>query len=231
MRSVALELPVRPRVRLPDALPEFDAPSAPHRGRAAVLVVSFVAYAAVVAVGVGLTYGAFSIGAPSSAEQSPPSHDNVTATAAAASPSVPSAPGETPASAVPSATASATHVEPTPARSRSLPSCERAAETYKDDLSEGSTALPRDMTGSAYGALSDGPATQRLLTQCAARGWRHADICVAVRGFRAVGVTVHTDPPDGAVERCVTDTLAALTFSHQPVLKLIRSEIALLPKR
>ncbi|MBN1611648.1 MAG: hypothetical protein JW940_33745 [Polyangiaceae bacterium] len=221
---------MRPRVRLPDALPESEVPSAPRRGRARIFGLSFAGYAAVVALCVGLTSGALSLQKTDGPEPSPASFEPTAVPAAVTSTLSEATRPETTvaqaalAPAMPSA-------QPTRARSTALPSCEQAAETYKDDLTEGSTALPRDMTGSAYGALLDGPATQLLLTNCAARHWRHADICVAVRGFRAVGVSVQTDPRDGSVERCIAATIAGLSFSHQPVLRLIRSEISLLPKR
>jgi hypothetical protein len=227
-----LELPLRPRVRLPDTLPEWEVPSAPRRGRGGIFGLSFTGYAAVVAVCIGLSSGALSLRPPSGSTPGPAPFERPTVAAAVAT-----APSETPRSETPPPTAPAastsvgSSVEPTPAWSPPLPSCEEAARTYKDDLTEGSTALPRDMTGSAYGALLDGPATQLLLTSCAARRWRHVDVCVAVRGFRAVGATVETDPQDGAVERCIANTIAGLSFSHQPVLKLIRSELSLLPKR
>jgi hypothetical protein len=236
---MALELRTRPRVRLPDALPEDELPSAPRRGRAGIFGLSFAVYAAVVAVCVGVSSGALSLQKADLPEQG----------AASAEPAaVMSTPSETsrpetsppPGQAVSSDVATggpvpATSADVTGADSAqpatALPSCEQAAEMYKDDFSEGTTALPRDMTGSAYGALLDGPATQLLLTRCAARRWRHVNVCVAVRGFRAVGVSVETDPQDGSVERCVAATVAGLSFSHQPVLKVIRSEISLLPRR
>jgi hypothetical protein len=240
---MALELRTRPRVRLPDALPEYDLPSAPRRGRAGIFGLSFVAYAAVVAVCVGVSSGALSLQKPDVPEPGPMSAEPAAAisTPSAATRSEASAPVDQTASSdvatsgpAPAASADVTGADSAqPARpwSTALPSCEQAAEMYKDDFYEGSAALPRDMTGSAYGALLDGPATQLLLTRCAARRWRHVDVCVAVRGFRAVGVSVQTDPQDGSVERCVAATIAGLTFSHQPVLKVIRSEISLRARR
>jgi hypothetical protein len=227
-----LELRVRPRVRLPDTLPEFDLPSAPRRGRAGIFGLSFVAYAAVVAVCVGLSSGALLLQKPGVSAEAPKSVEPTAAPPALTATTSEATRSETtPAVAEAGSTPGVPSAPPSPAWSTALPSCEQAAETYKDDLSEGSTALPRDMTGSAYGALLDGPATQLLLTRCAARRWRHVNVCVAVRGFHAVGLSVKTDPQDGSVERCVANTIAGLSFSHQPVLKIIRSEFSLLPER
>jgi hypothetical protein len=228
---------------LPDALPEFDQPSAPHRGRAAIFTASFIAYAAVLAVAVGLAYGALPLFAPA-APDAPPELPQISTALTSARPPGASSPVAAASIAAAPRRAEAdrpagTTAEPTAvadgarvtAPSPPLPSCEQAADTYRDDLSEGTTALPRDMTGSGYGALLDGPATQRLLTRCAARGWRHVELCVAVRGFRAVGITVQTDPNDASVERCIARTIADLSFSHQPVLRVIRTEMSLLPER
>jgi hypothetical protein len=222
-----LELPVKPRVRLPDALPEFDLPSAPRRSRKTIFAVSFALYAAVLALAIGLTYGALPLLAPAATTAPAPEQSSEPATRAAPPPERPETAQTKDAPAAP---APAPTNAPEPVLSGPLPTCEQAADTYKDDLSEGTSALPRDMTGSAYGALLDGPATAQLLNRCAAHSWRHVDLCVAVRGFRAVGVTAETDPEDGSVERCVARTLAGLSFSHQPVLRVIRTEISLPPE-
>jgi hypothetical protein len=226
-----LELPMRPRVRLPDSLPEFELPSAPRRGRAGIFGLSFLAYAAVVAVCVAVSSGALSFWKADPSAPSPASVEPAAAPAAQRSPPLETTRSETTVPVAQASTPVEPGARPAPALSTPLPSCEEAAQTYRDDLTEGSTALPRDMTESAYGALLDGPATQLLLTSCAARHWRHVDVCVAVRGFRAVGLSVQTDPEDGAVERCIAHTIAGLSFSHQPVLKIIRSELGLMPER
>jgi hypothetical protein len=87
------------------------------------------------------------------------------------------------------------------------------------------------MTGSAYGALLDGDTALELLRACTPNTWRRADVCVAVEGIEAIGVTVRTTPTDDSVERCMSNAIAGLTFSYQAELQLFRTSVTVTPKR
>jgi hypothetical protein len=108
--------------------------------------------------------------------------------------------------------------------------CEEAL-AQRHQLSSNVTSLPRNMTGSAYGALLNGTGALELLRDCTPGTWRRADLCVAVEGVTAVGVTVRTTPADDSVERCMSGAIAALTFSHQDNLQVLRTSVTVTPKR
>ena len=110
-------------------------------------------------------------------------------------------------------------------------SCEEAAEKYNSDLIFGSSSLPRDMTGSAYGALLQGTQTFSRLQRCATGKPRLVNLCVAIRGFRAVGVTATASPDDRTTEQCLVRAISELRFSHQPTLQLLRTNLTLWPNR
>lgn len=237
---MAALLEYKRRVRLPDALPEQSVPRPPAgRARTVILTGSLGAYAAVVVLGATLAPGALRFGNTSAAD-GPPSRSPGTRAGFAVAPaaedhSLPEPRGPA-ATATNMATASRDNVgssapdpEETPSSAEALPTCEDALARHS--YASSSASLPRNMTGSAYGALLDGKTAQDLLRDCTPDAWVRADLCVAVSGVRAVGATVRTAPSNAAVERCMAGAVARLTFSYQRDLQLFRTTVTVTPNR
>jgi hypothetical protein len=51
-------------------------------------------------------------------------------------------------------------------------------------------------------------------------------ICAAVQDGRAVGVTVSTDPPSGAMNRCVAGAVRGLGFPSHPRMDVTTTTFA-----
>ena len=235
------ELRFKPRVRLADALPEEGTVTrAPRRTRTAIIVSALVFYLCVVGFGVCFVRAPSTITA-----KGQQARRSATATAQASlhfETQTGSTLGAPPSSAAPTLSRaehparSTTNPdrdseEEAPSPPRPLLSCDEATQQYSSDLVAGSSTLPRDMTGSAYGALLEGPSKLSRLQRCATGRAQRVELCVAIRGLRAIGVTASTASDDRATERCLARAIGELRFSYQPTLQLIRTRITLWPSR
>ncbi len=203
------------RVRLPDALPDVE--FAPPRGRSrrALFLGGLTAWSAAIALawalltGLWVPQGVHSVTAP----RATPS---IVRTAALP----PRPPQHEP---LPAATQSTGSVPPPPA----LPGCEEALEHYHGAASRSDWSLPRDMTETDYSTLLDGPKSRATLHHCRDGKAFRLDLCVAVLGIKAVGVSVRTEPEDAKAARCIRNVVAGLRFPHQSRPQLFRTRISL----
>lgn len=101
--------------------------------------------------------------------------------------------------------------EPTSAVS----SCEAAVARNNEELRIGAAQGPADVSRESYAAiLQDG----RYLSRCSVPDRTVFEICAAVKGGRAVGVTVVSSPPNAALNACVRGAVARLRFPESPRL-------------
>ena len=235
------ELRFKPRVRLADALPEEGTVTrAPRRTRTAIIVSALVFYLCVVGFGVYFVRAPATItaegqhagrSATEPAQASLPVETETGSTLGAPPPSVAPTPSRAEHPARSTTNADQVSEEEPPSPPQPLMSCDEAAQEFGSDIVAGSSTLPRDMTGSAYGALLEGPSTLNRLQRCATGRAQRVELCVAIRGFRAIGVTASTASDDRATERCLARAIGELRFSYQPTLQLIRTRITLWPSR
>lgn len=93
--------------------------------------------------------------------------------------------------------------------------CEGALKTYREEIQLGGTRAPADITREQFASILEQGSYFR---HCDVPTETEVDICAAVQLGSAVGVTVQADPPDAAVERCVTEAVYGLRFPASPRL-------------
>lgn len=101
-----------------------------------------------------------------------------------------------------------------------LPSCESVLATAKDEMDLTAARGVPDLSRDAFADVLENGA---YLSPCAIPERTSLDICAAVQGGRAVGVTVVTRPEDGRVNACVRGAVASLTFPTNPRLDVTRT--------
>lgn len=99
--------------------------------------------------------------------------------------------------------------------------CESAASSYVEEYDlKKKGAPPPDLTANDFGAiLNEGT----YLSPCDVPPQMALDLCVAVQGGRAVGVTVKTTPADETIEACVATQLRALEFPSAPRMDVAKT--------
>ena len=119
------------------------------------------------------------------------------------------------ASDAPAATAAAADA---PARSDDRPdthgsvtSCEAAIAHNNEQLTIGGPRGPVDITREAYASILQ---NGRYLQACRVPDRTVLEICAAVKSGRAVGVTVVSNPPAPALDRCVRSAVSGLSFPN-----------------
>ena len=205
---------------MPDTLPEVD--FAPPRGRSRRQILLWGVAGWALATGVAwalLSRDGTQLRSPRSLSPA----GETTAAPAATIPDEPAAPPARSTPSLPAATHSSANAEPIPL----LPDCQTALNDSHGELEHSDWNLPRDMTQTDYGALLDGPTARQSLKHCTHGKSMRVDLCVAVRGIRAVGASVTTEPDSGDVRACINRTIAEFRFPHQPRIQLFRSHLNL----
>jgi hypothetical protein len=75
-----------------------------------------------------------------------------------------------------------------------------------------------DLTAKDFAVLNNGS----YLNACEVPETSKIQVCVAVRGGAAVGVTVTIDPPSPDLEVCVAKQVRALAFASHPKMDVVR---------
>lgn len=99
-------------------------------------------------------------------------------------------------------------------------SCEAVAAQAVDSIEIGAGHGPPDLSREDYARVLD---RGSYLAGCGVPDHTSVDVCVAVRGGRALGVTVRTSPPSAAAERCIARAVRALAFPVHPRLDVART--------
>jgi hypothetical protein len=123
----------------------------------------------------------------------------------------PSAPSTTSTLAVPSPT-------PRPRATSSGGSsdgvtCEQIRETYVEEINVQGDNGPADLRAEDFGKILN---QGTFLDACQVPTTTHAEICAAVRGGAAVGVTVSLQPADVDLEVCVAKQIRTIAFPSHP---------------
>jgi hypothetical protein len=98
-------------------------------------------------------------------------------------------------------------------------SCESAQAAYVEEMSM-SGGGQKDITGGQYGAVLN---RGGYFAHCGVPDSMSLNICAAVQNGRAVGVTVHTKPPDRRIQACVAAGVRGLSFPAHPKLDVTRT--------
>lgn len=114
--------------------------------------------------------------------------------------------------------------EPAPAGGSTFgKSCETAAAEYSDDIVMGADRGPADLGAGDYSRVLG---SSSWFAHCGLPSHAALDVCVAVQGGRAKGVTVRATPRLAAVERCVARAAAGLAFPYHPRLDVARTRFS-----
>jgi hypothetical protein len=96
-------------------------------------------------------------------------------------------------------------------------SCEQARSRYIEELDEHGQNDQSDLTVNQVGpVLTNGS----YVTACGAPLSMHVNVCAAVQNGRARGVTVTTEPPDGAISNCIADAVRKMVFPSSPKMDI-----------
>jgi hypothetical protein len=106
------------------------------------------------------------------------------------------------------------------APSRALSSCEAAMAAAHDDVDFTRGRGAPDVTREAYSAVLDDGS---YLSGCSVPANTALDVCVAVQGGRAVGVTVTATPANGEVAACVRRAVSGLSFPESVRTDVVRT--------
>ena len=77
----------------------------------------------------------------------------------------------------------------------------------------GDRSTPPDISQARYAAVLN---RGTYFQHCGVPDTTSIRICAAVQHGRAVGVTVSTNPPSGAVQRCIANAVRGLAFPSHP---------------
>jgi hypothetical protein len=120
-------------------------------------------------------------------------------------------------------------IAPSPSRAgAALPSCEAAIASANQEMSFGGRRVAPDLSREAFaGVLENGA----YLAACRVSDQTALEICVAVQGGRAKGVTVVARPQSASVSQCVRRAVAALAFPFSSKLDVTRTRFEPLGRR
>jgi hypothetical protein len=96
-------------------------------------------------------------------------------------------------------------------------SYEAAMGSYNEQITMGQASGP-DLTRGQLGAPMQ---NARFISGCGAPDDMHVTVRVAVRMGRAVGVTVSTNPPNGAVAKCIDSHVRNLSWPSNPKMDFV----------
>ncbi len=99
-------------------------------------------------------------------------------------------------------------------------SCEAAVARNNEQYEIGGPRGPADITRGAYASILE---NGRYLAGCSLPAKTVFEICAAVKGGRAVGVTVSSNPPSTALNSCVRRAVSRLRFPESPRLDVTRT--------
>lgn len=99
-------------------------------------------------------------------------------------------------------------------------SCEAAVARNNEQYEIGGPRGPADITRGAYASILE---NGRYLAGCSLPAKTVFEICAAVKGGRAVGVTVSSNPPSTALNACVRRAVSRLRFPESPRLDVTRT--------
>jgi hypothetical protein len=94
-------------------------------------------------------------------------------------------------------------------------SCEQARAKYIEEINVGGPRGQADLTAGQFGAILNNGS---YISGCGTPGSMRVNVCAAVQNGRAVGVTVTTEPPSGAITSCVTAAVRRMSFPSNPKL-------------
>jgi hypothetical protein len=100
--------------------------------------------------------------------------------------------------------------------------CEAAMDAYNEEKSLGQQGQA-DITAGQFGRVLNGGG---YFSHCGVPLSMNVNICAAVQGGRAVGVTVSTQPNDPKKEACITSAVRGLSFPSHPKLDVTRTRFA-----
>jgi hypothetical protein len=120
-------------------------------------------------------------------------------------------------------------IAPSPSRAGpALPSCEAAIASANQELSFGGRRVAPDLSREAFaGVLENGA----YLSACRVPDQTALEICVAVQGGRAKGVTVVARPQNASLSQCVRRAVGALGFPYSSKLDVTRTRFEPLGRR
>jgi hypothetical protein len=101
-------------------------------------------------------------------------------------------------------------------------SCEAAMDAYNEEKSMGQQGQA-DISAGQFGRVLNGGG---YFSHCGVPLSMNVNICAAVQGGRAVGVTVSTQPNDPKKEACITSAVRGLSFPSHPKLDVTRTRFA-----
>jgi hypothetical protein len=99
-------------------------------------------------------------------------------------------------------------------------SCEAAIARNNENYELGGPRGPADITRGAYASILE---NGRYLSGCSLPARSVLEICAAVKGGRAIGVTVSSNPPSAALNACVRSAVSRLRFPESPRLDVTRT--------
>jgi hypothetical protein len=103
------------------------------------------------------------------------------------------------------------------------PTCEAAVAAHTEEIvMHGGRSQP-DITEAQYASILE---HGRWFEHCGVPAACRLEVCVAVRGGRPVGVTVHSTPWRADIERCVAAAARGLTFPSHPRMDVTRTTFA-----
>ncbi|HVJ15961.1 MAG TPA: hypothetical protein VM686_10970, partial [Polyangiaceae bacterium] len=107
-----------------------------------------------------------------------------------------------------------------PVVASTLPSCEAVAASASQDVDFARRDDTPDLPREAFSRVLDNGA---YLSRCSVPERTALDICVAVQGGKARGVSVVASPSNAAVSACVANAVAGLRFPHSRRLDVART--------
>lgn len=101
-------------------------------------------------------------------------------------------------------------------------SCEAAIDSYNEikEIGKGGQA---DITADQFGRVLN---SGTYFSHCGVPNSMAVNICAAVQGGKAVGVTVRTQPHDSQKQACITKAVRNLSFPSHPKLDVTRTRFA-----
>lgn len=99
--------------------------------------------------------------------------------------------------------------------------CEEARDAHPDEIGIG--AKRADGPEPSDAQFSEPLARGTYLSDCEVPEKTRVDVCAAITGGKAVGVTVATSPGDPGKEKCVAGKVREIPFPSHPRLRVVRT--------